>query len=99
MPVPLHDLSGKRCRLYAQFFANRAFDLWIDMGMGTDRAADLTYANALACLDKALFCAPEFVEHERKLQTKCDRLGVNAMATPNHRRHLESPRLFSDCRP
>jgi hypothetical protein len=41
---------------------------------------------------------PEFVEHERQFQTKRDRLGVNAVAAPDHRRHFESARLFGDCR-
>ena len=68
------------------------------MSMRTDRTTDLADADAVAGLGKAFFRAPEFVEHERQFQTKRDRLGVNAVAAPDHRRHFESARLFGDCR-
>ena len=45
------------------------------------------------CLREPFFGAAEFVEHERELQPESDRLGVDAVAPANHRRHFVTPRL------
>ena len=68
------------------------------MGMSADRSAYFADANALPCLSETFFRAPEFIEHERKLQSKCDRLRVHPVTSPNHRSHFEPARLICDGR-
>ena len=93
MAVALNDLRGKCRRLQAELFANCSLDRWIDMRVRADRAADLSHANALPRLREAFLSAAKFIEHQRQLQSKRDRLRMNAVAAPDHRRHFESPRL------
>ncbi len=64
-----------------------------------DRSAQLPDADAFLRLRQSFLRPPEFVEHQRQLQSERDRLGVNAVAAPNHRRHFESARLRGDRRP
>ena len=66
------------------------------MRMCSHGTAQFSYANALAGLREAFFGPSEFVEHEGELQTERDRLGVNAMASPDHRRLFIFARLFRD---
>src|SRR5947207_2397123 len=68
------------------------------MGMGAYGPAYFANTNALPCLGQTFFRAPEFVEEERKLQTKRDRLRVYAMAAANHWSHFESTCLLPNCR-
>ena len=63
------------------------------MRVRADRAAEFADADPLARLREPFFRAAEFVEHQRELQTEGDRLGVNAVAAADHRRHFEPPRL------
>ena len=67
--------------------------------MSTDRAAYLPDANTFAGLRETLFRAPEFVEHQRELQTERDWFRMHAMAPPNHRSHFEPPSLLTNCGP
>src|SRR6266487_2720096 len=69
------------------------------MGMCTNCPAYFAEANSFACLGQTFFRTPEFVEHQRKLQAKCDWLSMNPMAAPDHRSHFESPRLLPNRRP
>ena len=64
--------------------------------MGSHRAAQFSHANTLPCLCEAFFGASEFVEHERELQTKRDRLGMNAVAASDHGRLFIFARLFAN---
>ena len=66
------------------------------MSMRTNRAAYFADANALARLSKALFRASEFVEHQRKFQSKRDRFRVHAVTSPDHRSHFEPVSLICD---
>ena len=64
--------------------------------MSSHRAAQFSYANTLARLTQAFFSASEFIKHQRELQTKRDRLSMNAVAAPDHGRLLVFTRLFAD---
>ena len=96
MPITLHNLGGKRGGLDPEPLANFSLNLWIDMGMGADRAANFADADPFARLAKPFFGAPELVEHERELEAEGDRLGVNAVAATDHRRHFVFSRLRGD---
>src|ERR1700758_5147288 len=98
MSIALHNLSGESCRFQPQFLANSTFHSWVDMRMGANCPADFADADALTCLRQPLLRAAEFVEHQRKLQAKCDWLRVHAVAAPNHRCHFEPARLRGDHR-
>ena len=68
----------------------------IEMRMGAHRAAQLADSHPFQRLRESLFRPAEFIEHERELQPEGDRLGVNAVTPPNHRRHLVTARLVAD---
>ena len=99
VPIALDDLGGEHRRLQPEFFANMALDPRVEMRVRPDGAAQFADANALQRLHQPLFGAAEFVEHEREFQPEGDRLGVNAVAAPDHRRHLVTPRLVADHAP
>jgi hypothetical protein len=77
----------------SEFLANVALDPRVKMCMGADGAAQFADSDTPECLREALFGPAEFVEHKRELQPESDRLGVNAMAPANHRRHFVTPGL------
>src|SRR5450432_757126 len=97
--IALDDLRREHRWPEAEFFVNMPLDSWVEMRMGPDGAAQFPDAHALPCLHQPLFGAAEFVEHEGELQPEGDRLGVNAVAAPNHRRHLVTPRLVANRAP
>ena len=66
VPIPLHDLCRKRRWFNPKLFADRAFNFWIYMCVRADGAADLADANSFAHLRETLFCAAEFVVHQRE---------------------------------
>ena len=66
------------------------------MGVRADRPAELSDPNSLLRLGQPLFRPPEFVKHQGELQSKSDRLGVNAVASPDHWSHFEALRLGCD---
>ena len=65
--VTLDDLRRKCGRFQPKFLAHCTLNLWIDVRMRADCAADFAYANTLARLGQALNCATEFVIHQRQL--------------------------------
>ena len=65
--------------------------------MGSDRAAQFSNANALTRLRESLFRAAEFIEHQRQLYSKGDRLGVNPVTAPDHWSFFVAARLFANC--
>ena len=98
MAITLNDLSRDVRRLQPESFTDGTFDCRIQMCMGADRAAEFAHANPFPGLRQSLLGPTKFVEHQGQLQPERDRLRVNAVAAANHRRHLESARLRSDCR-
>ena len=66
------------------------------MSMGPDRSAYFADANALPSLGETLFPTPEFIEHQRKLQSKRNRLRVHTVTPPDHWSHFEPARLSCD---
>ncbi len=94
MPIALDDLGGKFRRLEPELFTNMTLDPRIEMRMRADRAAQLADGNPLQRLGEALLGAAKFIEHERELETERDRLRVNAVAAPDHRRHFVAPGLL-----
>src|SRR3954462_15833629 len=96
MTIALDNLRRNICRFESKALANSALDLRIKMGVGANRSAEFSHPNPFLCLRQPLFGAPEFVKHQGELQSKRDRLGVNAMAAPDHGSHLEALRLGRD---
>ena len=94
--VALHNLRRDRCWTQSKLLTNFTLDPRIKMRMGSNRAAQFSHANTLARLCEAFFGAPEFVEHQGELQTKRDRLGMNAVTSSDHGRPFIFARLFAD---
>ena len=96
VPIALNDLRGKRRRLQAELLADRSLDRRIEVRVRADRAAQLADAHARRRLLEPFQGAAEFVIHQRQLQSEGDRLGMDAVAAADHRRHLELPRPVRD---
>ena len=93
VPIALDDLCGKFRRLQPELLANVPLDPWVEVRMRANGPAQFANADTSECLQETFFGSGEFVEHERELQSESDRLGVNAMAPADHRRHFVTPRL------
>jgi len=65
--VALHDLRRERRRFQSEFFADGAFNFWIDMSMCADCTTDFADADPFERLGQAFFRSTEFVEHQRQL--------------------------------
>ena len=79
-----------------ELLANVSLNPRIEMRMGADCAAELSDSNTFQHLRESLFRPAEFIEHERELQPEGDRLGVNAVAPADHRRHFVTAGLVAD---
>ena len=94
VPVALDDLRAQGRRPQAEPLANGFFHGGIEVGVGADRTAQLTHRDAFAGLAQAFLGAAELVVHQRELEAEGDRLGMDAVAAPDHRGVLERPRPF-----
>ena len=54
MPIPLNNLGGQSVRLESEFFADCRFDLWIKMGVSSDRSAQFSDGNFRPCRPKSV---------------------------------------------
>ena len=70
------------------------FDARVDIGKGADRAGNGAGGDFRAGRRQTGAIAGEFSVIARELQAEGDRLGVNAMAAPDGRRHLMLARAF-----
>ena len=98
VPVPLDDLRAQHRRPQTEPAAHGVLHGRFEVGVGADRAAELADRDALAGLAQTFLRAAEFVVHQRQFQPEGDRLRVDAVAAPDHRRVLEGPRPVRDHR-
>ena len=93
MQIPLNDLRRNRRGSQPEFPANKHFDLRRKMGAGPNRAGKFANGHGFFGGFQPLQRAAKFVMHQGQIEPKGGRLGVNAVAAPNHRGELKFPRL------
>ena len=92
MPVPLDHLGAQHRGGQPKGTADRVLHRGRQVRMGANRAAQFAHANPRLHLLQPLQSPPKLVIHQRQLQPKSDRFGMNAMAAANHGSPFEFPR-------
>src|SRR3954468_24960061 len=88
MAIALNDLGRDLCRFQPEAFTNLRLDRRIEMRVGPNRAAQFADPDPFPGLGEPFLSPAEFVEHQREFEAKGDRLRVDAVAAPNHRRRF-----------
>src|SRR5438552_3028746 len=84
MQISGDDLCRDGGRAQAEFLTNIGLDPGRKMSARADRPGELAHRHRFADRLEPLAGAPELVVHQSHLEAKGDRLGVNAMTSPNH---------------
>jgi hypothetical protein len=96
MDVALDNLGGNRRRLQAEPFADCGFNRRGQVGAGANGTGQLAHGHPLARGHQTFECPVKFIVHERQLEAKGRRLGVDAVAAADAGRELVFARLFGD---
>ena len=83
--VALNDLRGKADGREPQFFARQLLDARVDVGVGADRARELTDGDDLLRTRQALDVAVDLAAPQEQLQSERHRLCVNAVRASDAR--------------
>ena len=93
--IALHDLCAKGSPDAVRAFCRRTLQPSERDARGADRAGELA-DTIRSRAGSRRFRAAKFVVHQRHFQAERGRLGMDAVAATDHRRHFESPRLLCD---
>ncbi len=86
VPVPLDDLRAELRRRQTELLADPLLDPWIEMRVRAHGSAQFSHPNARLHLLESFQRPAKFVVHQRQLQPEGDRLRMDAVAAPDHRR-------------